>query len=75
MALTARSAHRKDLGKSSCKMEHRHFATIAAAIRELRGFTDVQKDKLAAHFARHLRSTNPNFNSDRFIAACLSAEA
>jgi hypothetical protein len=65
--------NRKDLRTTTCAMQHRHFATIAAIIRELPSGDDT-RGGIAQHFAAHLRHTNPNFNRDRFLAACGALE-
>lgn len=31
------------------------------------------RERLAHHFARTLKATNPNFNEDKFIDACLES--
>lgn len=67
------NAHRKDLNAPTANMEHRHFATIAAIIRALPEAADTRAG-MAQHFARHLRATNPRFNTDRFLAACMAED-
>lgn len=72
MALTAQSALRKDRTNAfASSMEHRHFATIAAIIAELR---DEDRQAMADFFAERLCNTNPRFDRKRFLAAC-NAEA
>lgn len=66
MPLTKATAHRKDLTTGLAPMQHRHFATIATIIRDMPG----RKDVVAAIFADRLAATNPNFDRDRFLAAC-----
>lgn len=69
MALTKDSAHRKDLTTGISEMQHRHFATIATIIREMK--PDVYgPEQVAEEFADRLRSTNPNFDRRRFLLAC-----
>jgi hypothetical protein len=63
------NAHRKDLTAKTATMEHRHYATIAAIIRDL---PEAMKPSVALHFARELRATNPRFQADRFYAACMA---
>lgn len=75
MALSAAAAARKDR-TTETMMQHRHFATIAAIIRDMdtvnnqeHGFIDVRED-VAEHFADVLAKTNPRFDRARFLAAC-----
>jgi hypothetical protein len=77
MALTTKAAHRKDLRNDRAKMEHRHFAAIAAVIRDM-GTAPVDswtQTQIAGQFAAALRSTNPRFDRDRFMRACLHKDA
>lgn len=67
MALTAQSALRKDRTNANSAMEHRHFATIAAIIAELR---DEDRQAIADFFAERLCGTNSRFDRKRFMAAC-----
>jgi len=74
MALTTEAAARKDR-TTRTTLEHRHFATVAAIIRDMRGnldlrFSQGEVDRVAEHFAAELRSTNPRFDRKRFLAAC-----
>ena len=62
-------AHKKDLNTTYAPMQHRHFATIAGIIRNF-GYPQ-ERQRIAEDFARTLKHTNPNFDSERFIAACL----
>lgn len=66
--LTTASANRKDLNAGFATMEHRHFATIAAIVRDI----DDPKVRfcMATHFADRLDRTNPKFDRNRFMAAC-----
>jgi hypothetical protein len=68
--------NRKDLRTTTCAMQHRHFATIAAIIRdfEVTSRDGYEKHRLASHFAQHLAATNPNFSTSRFLAACKGEE-
>ena len=68
MALTTAAAHRKDLIASLGDMQHRHFATIAAIIRE--SVADDMQDEVARVFSNRLHETNPKFDADRFLKAC-----
>lgn len=72
MPLSAQTATRKDRNAGYCDMEHRHFATIAAIIREMRGAETAENtvDHVAEHFARELAKTNPRFDRRRFLVAC-----
>lgn len=58
-------------------MQHRHFVLIAQTIAELgRGAAPIpsaQQEMIAHHFAASLRSTNPRFDRERFIACALGA--
>lgn len=77
MSLTPETAARKDRTQpSGNEMQHRHFATIAAIIRDMdfvhtgtQGFVDIRED-VATHFANGLARTNPRFDRKRFLAAC-----
>lgn len=66
MPLTAKAAIRKDMASANSRMEHRHFATIAAIIR------DMGEGRTAAtlHFANELARTNDRFDRARFLRAC-----
>lgn len=65
--------NKKDLRGGYCEMQHRHFRTIAAIIRQ---FPDYGRGPIAFRFANELEKTNPNFDRDRFMAACgLNEEA
>lgn len=75
--LSQEAAHRKDQTQpSGNKMEHRHFATVAAIIRSMptvhngeHGFIDVRQE-VAEHFADALTATNTKFDRARFLRAC-----
>lgn len=73
MALTEKSAHRKDVGKIA-DMQHRHFATVATIIAELSrqhgAETAHTPEQIAAHFAHYLARTNARFDRARFMRAC-----
>lgn len=69
MALTTKSAHRKDLNAGIGDMQHRHFATIATIIREMPDMSEDNRS-LAEYFADRLAGTNPNFDRSRFLRAC-----
>lgn len=72
MALTDKSASRKDAGKMA-ELQHRHFATIATIISKL-DYAGVDPDEvregIAEHFARYLAETNAKFDRARFLRAC-----
>ena len=71
MTLSKSAAYRKDITSSIGDMQHRHFATIAAIIREMPA--DVYgPEQVAKIFASRLADTNPRFNSNRFLRACNS---
>lgn len=73
MPLTEQTALRKDLHTAPVQMQHRHFATIAAMVRELP--ERVNRLTVARSFADKLAHTNRNFDRARFIAACQGEEA
>lgn len=80
MALAYLAARRKDQRTGKSIMQHRHFATVAAIIKNMdkvhnqeQGFIDIRED-VAYHFAAELASTNPKFDRARFIAACLTED-
>lgn len=59
------------------KMTSQHFELIAKTIREMdkvnnqeHGFIDIRED-VAYEFALALKKTNPNFDKERFVKACL----
>lgn len=68
MALSIEAAKRKDLNAKAPTMQHRHFAFIAKMVSELPD--SVNRLTVARNFAFHLHNTNPNFDRDRFLAAC-----
>lgn len=56
-------------------MTHGHYEFIARTVRSYLAHSDAseaafQRARLAHHFAKELKATNPRFNSDRFIIAC-----
>ena len=65
--LMTQSALRKDHTSGLGPLQHRHFATIAAIIREAHV---ADQEGMAHHFARLLRGTNPKFDRARFLRAC-----
>jgi len=73
MALSEKAATAKDKRTGLSDMQHRHFTTIATIIRNF-GYPQ-ERQRIAEEFARELRHTNPRFDRDRFLAACLSEDA
>ena len=70
--MTPESETRKDIrnaGKAT--FEHRHFATIAATLRNLRDMdlTAWQHETLLNQFADALAATNPRFDRAHFLKA------
>ena len=64
--LTAESAARKDrTSGANAELQHRHFAFIAATIKDNRLGGNV-----AQVFAAACARTNPHFDRARFLAAC-----
>jgi hypothetical protein len=55
-------------------MSRKHFVLIAATIKALAISPEYRK-LVAEEFAYILRTTNPNFNRERFLAACGVAHA
>ena len=53
------------------KFERRHYRQFALEVY-LRGKTEAERLELARDRAYELRGTNPNFDRERFIDACLS---
>jgi D-Tyr-tRNAtyr deacylase len=56
-------------------MQRRHFELIAETIKDYSpSFSDAmdKRDRkmVAEHFAKALRTTNPQFNEARFLRAC-----
>ena len=72
MALSTTAAKAKDMRTHKVEMQHRHFATIAAIIKNLDNGIGTGHDKtaIAEHFAEELSQTNPKFDKSRFIKAC-----
>lgn len=52
------------------QFERRHFEFIAQIINRL-ALSGDDLDEVAAEFADALKSTNPAFDKERFIRACL----
>lgn len=50
-------------------MERRHYLIIAHIIRIMLIPKD-EREKVAKHFAMHLKHSNPNFKQDVFLKAC-----
>ena len=75
MTLSTVAAHRKDLSGKPATMTHQHYREIASIIRRMPTFAPslrTQRESCANAFADGLAGTNPNFNRERFLAACLS---
>jgi len=70
--LSTKIAYHKDRRSAeTARLEHRHFAAIAAIISTL---PDAYSGLVAEHFANALRSTNPRFDRDRFLRAVKGGE-
>lgn len=55
------------------KMQRAHFQLIADCLDDIKVNVALEPDDkavVARVFADRLRSTNPNFNRDRFLEAC-----
>ena len=59
--------NRRDLNTKPVKLQHRHFALIAAIIRDF-GYP-AERRRIAEHFANRLARTNSNFDRSRFVSA------
>lgn len=65
MALSPTAALNKDRTTGKAEMQHRHFATIAAIL------TNMKADKATCErWASELAPTNGNFDRTRFLRAC-----
>ena len=64
--------HGKDkrTAEKGVHLEHRHFAFIAATIREMAKEGHNAAGEVAERFAKACAATNPKFNRARFLAAC-----
>jgi hypothetical protein len=51
-------------------LEHRHYAFIAAVIREMATEGHNAAAEVAERFAKACAGTNVKFNRERFLAAC-----
>jgi hypothetical protein len=65
MPLNTESALRKDLATGKADMQHRHFTTIAAILRNMEA-----DERVCNIWADELQPTNPNFDRRRFLKAC-----
>jgi hypothetical protein len=79
MTLSTKAATAKDSRNAGSEMQHRHFATIAAIIKDMTVFDnlgdgDEWRKEIAYHFADELAKTNPRFDRDRFLKACGAKE-
>lgn len=52
------------------KFQRRHFQFIADVVRGLDFLTPLDRHGVAEAFASELRRTNPQFDRERFLAAC-----
>lgn len=52
-------------------MTKKDFELIAKAINEIKFDDKFHQLGLAQHFAGRLQKTNPNFDAERFIKACI----
>lgn len=66
MTLTIKAQTNKDASADLGTLQHRHFAAIAAIIKEI----DGDRERPAHHFAHMLARTNPRFDPSRFLRAC-----
>lgn len=72
MTLTLRAAAIKDRNATKAvDFQHRHFAAIAATIRDLDLIDGMDRSIIAHGFARDLAKTNPKFDRTRFLCACI----
>lgn len=69
MTLTTESALRKDKRNAVSTMEHRHFATVAAILRDM-DIAGGQRSSVIRQFADALARTNLRFDRERFLRAC-----
>lgn len=68
--LSEMAAARKDRAAGcNAKLEHRHFAFIAAVIKDL-GMESSEQSYIAKCFAHACAATNPRFKTLRFLRAC-----
>ena len=68
MPLSTESAARKDRTQPTApSFQHRHYAELARIIRE-----ECMGHAIAIKFADNLERTNPRFDRDRFLAACVN---
>lgn len=71
MALTTESAARKDattVSGSPVRLEHRHFAFIAAVLADCKDLAN--QGTIARRFAEACQRSNPRFDRARFLSAC-----
>lgn len=62
----------KDRRTGRATLEHRHFATIAAIIRDAE-ISWGERLMIMGIFAQELGATNPKFDRNRFKRACVGA--
>lgn len=72
MPLSLKAELAKDVKAGLGEMQHRHFATIATILREIPD--DMFSRAIANHFADRLAETNPRFNRQRFLSACMKSD-
>lgn len=79
MPLTIESATRKDRAvrrTTMPPMQHRHYASVAAIIRELdfgavsSADAIIMRAEIAQQFSNAMAGTNPRFDRGRFLRAC-----
>lgn len=57
--------------KHPVEFQRCHFEWLAEAVRTSPLYdVDKEREPLAEHFASALAATNPNFNREKFLAAC-----
>ena len=74
--LSAKAAFAKDRTTGKARMEHRHFATVAAVLDSIPATIlpdHTQRVALVEFFATELSTTNPNFSYERFRKAALAS--
>lgn len=75
MPLTTKSANRKDLRTgANVDLQHRHFAFIAATIKDLHSIAEIDRTWVAEFFANACEKTNPKFDRRRFLLAANAEE-
>ena len=54
-------------------LTRKHFIQIAAVVSSIKD--DEDRARITSMLCGVLRSTNPNFNTERFIAACMAGSS